>query len=187
MAEKRTEIAPRQERAVGTRSLAGSPFAMFDRIADEIDRVFDDFGFGRGWMRPRFGRELMPGRMSRAGGAVEMWTPPLEVFQRDNELVVRAELPGMKKEDINVNVTDEGIAISGERKQEQEEERGGMYRSERSYGSFFRLVPLPPGVMADQAKASFKDGVLEITMPAAPDQVTRGRRLEIAEGTEGKK
>ena len=62
-----------------------------------------------------------------------------------------------------------------------------MYRSERTYGSFYRQIPLPEGAMTDQAKASFKDGVLEITMPAPPDQVTRGRRLEIKESSEPKK
>jgi HSP20 family protein len=84
-------------------------------------------------------------------------------------------------------VTDDSITISGERRQEQEGERGGVYRSERSYGSFCRTIPLPEGAMTDQAKATFTDGVLEITMPAPPEQVTRGRRLEIKEGSEAKK
>jgi HSP20 family protein len=185
MAEKQTEIAPRRSRALATRSmLADNPFALFDRFADEMDRMFENFGFGRGWMRPRFLGEWT----SRPMGA-ETWAPPLEVFQRGNELVIRADLPGMKKEDLTVDVTDDDVMISGERKQEHEEERGGVYRSERSYGSFCRVVPLPQGAMADQARATFKDGVLEITMPAPPEQVTRGRRLEIGtgEGKEAKK
>jgi HSP20 family protein len=86
-----------------------------------------------------------------------------------------------------VDVREDGITVQGKRRHEQESERSGFYRSERSYGSFFRTIPLPEGVMVDQAKASFTDGVLEITMPAPSEQVTRGRRLEIREGTEAKK
>jgi HSP20 family protein len=104
-----------------------------------------------------------------------------------DELVVRVDLPGMKKEDVCVDVTDNNITISGERQAEQETERGGVYRSERSYGSFCRTIPLPEGAITDQAKATFKDGVLEIRMPAPPEQVTRGRRLEISEASERQK
>jgi len=152
-----------------------------------MDRIFDEFGFGRGWIQPRTSRDLTGRSIGRLGAGFENWAPPIEVFQRGNELVVRADLPGMRKDDISVDVTDEGITISGERKQEHEEERGGVYRSERSYGSFCRIVPLPQGAIADQAKASFKDGVLEVVMPAPPDQVTRGRRLEIGGAPESKK
>ena len=83
---------------------------------------------------------------------------------------------------MKVEVTEDAVTIQGERRREHEEERGGVYRSERSYGSFYRAIPLPEGAMTDQAKATFKDGVLEIRMPAPPEQVTRGRRLEISEG-----
>jgi len=93
----------------------------------------------------------------------------------------------MKKDDVCIDVTENDITISGERRQEQETERGGLYRSERSYGSFCRTIPLPEGAMTDQAKASFKDGVLEVRMPAPPEPVTRGRRLEIKEASETKK
>ena len=96
---------------------------------------------------------------------------------------VKADLPGLKKEDVKIDITDDAITIQGERRSEHQEEREGVYRSERSYGSFYRVVPLPEGAMTDQAKATFNNGVLEITMPAPPEQVTRGRRLEISEGT----
>ena len=95
--------------------------------------------------------------------------------------MVRADLPGLTKDDIKVDVTENHITLQGERKREQEEAKGGVYRSERSYGSFYREVPLPEGAITEQAKANFKNGVLEITMPAPPEQVRRGRRLEIAE------
>jgi HSP20 family protein len=151
---------------------------MLERFADELDSVFDNFGLGRSWLAPR---------NRTAQGGLDIWAPQLEVSQQNNELVVRADLPGMKKDDISIDVTDNEITISGERRREEETERGGVYRSERSYGSFSRTVRLPEGAIADQAKATFKDGVLEIRMPAPPEQVTRGRRLEIKEGTEAKK
>ena len=79
------------------------------------------------------------------------------------------------------------VTIEGERRREHEEEKGGVYRCERSYGHFSRMIALPEGAITDQAKATFKDGVLEITMPAPPEAATRGRKLEIAEGAESKK
>ena len=148
-----------------------------------MDRMFEGFGFGRG-LSPR--RSLWGGG-STTGSNATVWSPEIEVYQRNNELVIRADLPGLKREDVTVDITDNAITLQGERRQENESERGGIYRSERSYGSFYRQIALPEGTMTDQAKAIFKDSVLEITVPAPPDQVTRGRRLEITEGSEQKK
>jgi HSP20 family protein len=155
---------------------------LVERFADEMDRLFDDFGLGRGRL-PRWEQTWLASPVT----APELWAPNVEVFQRNSELVVRADLPGLKKDDVKVDVTDDSITIQGERRREQEEERGGIYRSERSYGSFRRVVALPDGAITDQAKASFRDGVLEVTMPAPPEHVTRGRRLEITEGVQAKK
>ena len=82
---------------------------------------------------------------------------------------------------MKVEINDNVLTIQGERKQEHEEEREGWYRNERSYGSFYRAIPLPEGTISDSAKASFKNGVLEITLQAPPQEVSRGRRLEIKE------
>jgi HSP20 family protein len=160
---------------------------MLQRFADEMDRVFDDFGLGRAWLAPRMRGRLFEWPSRELATEWEAWTPAIEVVHRDNELVVRADLPGLSKDDIKVDVTEDAITIQGERKQEHKEEREGVYRSERSYGSFSRVIPLPEGTMTDQAKATFKDGVLEVTMPAPPEQVRRGRRLEISEGVAAKK
>ena len=151
------------------RGLSGiSPLSsVFQRWNDEMDRLFEDFGFGR---------NVFSGRQS-----VGAWAPQIEVFQRGNDLVVRADLPGLRKEDVQVEINDDVLTIQGERKQEHEEEREGVYRNERSYGSFYRAVPLPEGTIADSAKATFKDGVLEIVLQAPPREVSRGRRLEIKE------
>jgi HSP20 family protein len=174
MAEKTTNLTQREPQRLGRRERwSGRPLTMLERFADEVDNVFGDFGFGRA-------RGLL-------GSGRDMWAPAVEVNQQNNEFVVRADLPGLKKEDITIDVTDNDLTISGERRQEHETDRGGVYRSERTYGSFYRTIPLPDGAMADQAKATFKDGVLEIRMPAPPEQVTRGRRLEIKDASEPKK
>ena len=183
MAEKGTEMAKREERQLARRDpLLRSPFQMLERFADEMDRVFDDFGFGRRWLTPRPGRSWLQSPWRTTATDWEAWSPEVEVFHRNNELVVRADLPGLNKDNVKVDVTEDAVTIQGERKQEQKEEREGLYRSERSYGSFCRVIPLPEGAITDQAKANFKDGVLEIIMPAPPEQVRRGRRLEITEG-----
>jgi len=172
-------VMPREERRMARREpvRAGGPFGLLERFAADIDRVFDDFGFGR-WQSREW--DDTP----RSGSS--MWAPAVEVFQRDHDLVVHADLPGMNKDEVHVDVTDSNITISGERRQEWENEREGVYRTERSYGSFCRSIPLPEGAITDQAKATFKDGVLEVTIPAPPEQA-RARRLEIKEGTEAKK
>jgi HSP20 family protein len=171
---ERSSNTDRSSSALASRS--ANPFSMLDRFAEEMDRVFQNFGFGG--LRSRQsggGFGLWPGG--------DMWTPELEIFQRDNELVIRADLPGLTKDDVKVDVSDNQVIIEGERQRHHDEEREGFYRSERSYGRFYRTIPLPEGVIADQAKATFKDGVLEVTMPAPPESARRGRRLEISEGS----
>src|SRR4030095_14364130 len=145
-----------------------SPFRALQQAADEMDRMFDDFGLWRRWPSGR-----------RETGA-QAWAPDVEVFQKNNELTIKADLPGLKRDEVTVEVTDQAVTIHGERKRELDEEHEGIYRSERSYGSFWRVISLPEGAISEQAKATFRDGVLEITMPAPP--TSKGRRLEITEG-----
>ena len=181
MADRTTQITPHEGQAASRRELSrySGPHNIFDRFADEMDRLFEDFGFGSRGLTPWGGSRQWPSPLQSA----RIWAPDIEVYQRNNELVVRADLPGLKREDIHIDVTDSEITISGERRQEEQTEREGIYRSERTYGSFSRSIALPEGAMVDQAKASFKEGVLEVTMPAPP-QSTRARRLEIQEGSE---
>lgn len=182
MAEKQVEKQKGGALARRESSLwSDNPFRMLQRFADEVDRMFDDFGFGRGWMAPRLGRRLFRTPWRGLEPEWGMFGPEVDVFQRGNELVIRADLPGLTKNDVQVDVTEDSVSIYGERKREYDEEREGVYRAERSYGSFSRVIPLPEGAITDQAKATFENGVLEITMPAPPEQVTRGRRLEISE------
>jgi HSP20 family protein len=144
-----------------------SPFGMMRRFTDEMDRLFEGFG---------------QGRMERG-----QFLPNVDIFQRDGKLVVRADLPGMSKENVNVEITADAIVINGERKYEHEANEEGMYRCERSYGHFHREIPLPEGVKTENATAKFKDGVLEVTVDAPAEKSKNSRRIEIQEGEAGPK
>jgi HSP20 family protein len=185
MSEK-AELARREERGLARRETFppfGEPFRVLERFADEMDQLFDEFGLGRGWFGPRLAFRLPRALPTRAEG----WLPDVEMLQRNNHLMIRADLPGLTKDDVKIEITENAVTIEGERRREREEEKAGVYRSERSYGAFSRTIALPQGAMTEQAKASFKDGVLEITMPAPPETVTRGRKLEITESAGSKK
>jgi HSP20 family protein len=103
------------------------------------------------------------------------------VFEKDNRLVTKIDLPGTKKGDVKVEVTEGQLVISGERKHEAEEKREDFYRCEREYGSFYRSVPLPEGVKLDDVKATFADGVLEVSVPMPARAEPRMRKVEIQE------
>ena len=153
-----------------------SPFRFARQFAEDMERLFDDFqGFRFGSL---LGREFFP--FTKEFETVA-WVPKIEVAERKGELSVRADLPGLKKDDVKVELTDEALILSGERKAEKEDKREGYYRSERSYGSFYRYIPLPPGAKTDNATAEFHDGVLEVKIQV-PKSEPRSRRLEINEG-----
>jgi HSP20 family protein len=157
-----------------------SPFEFMDRMTDEMDRWFDrmsqDLGFPRRSLLSRSGF----GSAARQG----LWSPRVEAFQKGDKFIVRAELPGLKKDEVNVELTDDSLTIRGERHAEHEEEREGLYHSEREYGEFYRTIPLPEGVINESAQANFRDGVLEVTLQAAPSEANRGRKLEIKDGSQ---
>jgi len=146
-----------------------SPFAMMRRLSDEMEHVFEDVWGGRRWFPTLWHGLEFGGR----------WAPEIEIFERKGELVVRADLPGLTKDDVKVEITDNELLIEGERKEEKEQKEKGYYSSERSYGAFSRRIVLPEGVKGDQARAFFKEGVLEITMPAPKVPEKHGRRLDI--------
>jgi HSP20 family protein len=158
---------------------AESPFSLMRRFSEEMDRVFGDLfaDFGtRRRLAPRGGHGF--------GFPQAEWVPPIEVLERDHSLVVRAELPGLSKDDVKVEVTDDLLTIAGERREEREETQEGYRHSERCYGRFSRSVPLPDGVSPEDVRCTFQNGVLEITMPA-PQRVERGRRIEIQGAPDG--
>lgn len=174
------QSAPAQRGSSTPAVRSGDPFAIMHRFAEDMDRIFGDFGFGgRGLMAPwSFGGWRAPAARGTESEQAAWW-PQVEVFQRGDQMVIRADLPGLTKDDVHVDVTDDGVSIRGERRHEHEERKEGFYHSERSYGSFHRTIPLPEGIEADKADASFRDGVLEITMPAPRREASRSRRLEV--------
>jgi HSP20 family protein len=145
------------------------PFAMLRQMTSELDRAFEEWPSFR-W--PSFALFAPPEKVA--------WSPRIDVFERDNRLVTRVDLPGMKKEDVSVEVTDGHLTLSGARKRETEEKKESFYRSEREYGSFYRAVPLPEGVKLEDVKATFSDGVLEVSvpLPARPKMAVRKVRIE---------
>jgi len=141
-----------------------NPFSVMRRFREEMDCVF--------------GRSF--GEDSVGNGGVG--APAIEVTQQNGNLKVHAELAGLKPEDVKLEVTDDSLIIEGERKYEHEEkDKGGVYRSERRYGKFYRQIPLPEGANVDQANAQFNNGVLEVTLPV-PERKTNRREIPIGGG-----
>ena len=158
-----------------------SPFALMRQGIDEADRWFSrmigDRGGAPPWASSRSGRDWS------AAAAAGDWSPAIEAFQRGDEFIVRVDVPGMKRSDITVEAGDDSLSIRGERRQEQTQERDGLFWTERSYGGFSRVVPLPAGAIADSAKATFNNGALEIVMQAPPQEARRGRKIDISGAT----
>jgi HSP20 family protein len=124
-------------------------------------------------MEDAFGR-LPAGRL---GDWERGWTPAVDMVDHDDEIVLRADLPGLDEKDIEVRVHDHVLTIQGERKEETEEKKEDYYYSERSYGAFARTLSLPAGVEADKVKATFKKGVLEVHLPKAKE--AKVKKIEI--------
>jgi HSP20 family protein len=158
------------------------PFAFAQAMSQEMDRLFDTFGGtsqgGRNLSTSGSGRSLQ----QQGSRGQSYWAPPMEVFQRGNEMVVRADLPGVAPDDVQIDVEDGVLTISGERRNTNEEQQEGFYRSERSYGAFSRSIALPEGVDEDQVNARYEHGVLEVTVPLPQQQRHRGRRVQIQSG-----
>jgi HSP20 family protein len=128
---------------------------------EEAEHWFEDF-FPRGWMHPlRHGWPSRPDLEAPFSGRM----PRVDIIDRENEIVVRAELPGVDKDDLDVSMTDHSVTIRATTSYERKEEKGEYYRREMSRGEFQRTLLLPDNVDADKAKANFKDGVLELALP----------------------
>lgn len=142
----------------------------------EVDRWFDrlteDF-----WRRPF--PSLMFGDRWPLPPMISIKAPSLDVFEEKDEIVVKADLPGMAKDEIEVTVTENVVTIKGEKKKEEEVKEKDYYRRERSYGSFVRSVQLPSEVKSDQIKANFKDGVLEVRMPKTEEAKKKSVSVKI--------
>jgi len=149
------------------------PFGLMRQLTRDMDRFMDSF------LGPRFGSLLgdMPGRGEDWQG--HGWAPRIDVQRREDAIVVRADLPGVKKEDVQIDVEDDALVLSGQRQEEKTEgtKEQGYQFMERSYGSFYRRIPLPPGAKMESCKAEMRDGVLSITLPL--EESAKPRRIPI--------
>ena len=154
---------------------SGTPFSMMRRFMDDMDRLFEGFAGAR--MTPAFDatKFAFP---EWSEFEKTMWSPKIEVLKNNGEMTVRADLPGLKREDIDIEITDGALVLSGERKEKSEEKKEGFYRSERSYGSFYRSIPVPEAVSPENAKATFDNGVLEVKI-ALPAAESNSHKIEI--------
>jgi HSP20 family protein len=160
----------------------GGPLSMMRRLTDDMDRLFESFGLGRGFFGAPFG--FGGAGLGGSQGTQTLWSPSVDVCEREGKFCVAVDLPGLKKEDVTVQIDNDAIVIQGQRSDERSTDEEGYYQRERSYGSFYRTIPLPEGANADQATATFRDGVLQIEMPST-QQLSRGRKLEIREAGAG--
>jgi HSP20 family protein len=163
--QHRTDIAQWQRNPERPSEQNRSPTArrLMRRLQDDFDRLFGSFPYGQ----------------SLGDREVLDWIPPIEAFQRGSDFVIRVDVPGLSRDDLSVDVGDDAVTICGDHKQEHQDEREGVFRSERHYGSFCRTVALPEGAVGESAKANLKDGVLEIVVQAPSQEAGRGRRIEI--------
>ncbi|HVO90278.1 MAG TPA: Hsp20/alpha crystallin family protein [Casimicrobiaceae bacterium] len=178
-AQGRGSYYPARESGYGYPAMGGGfgfgPFSLLRQLTDEMDRLFEDFAAPTSYGRGR-------GMTSGERGMTSLWTPHVEMRERNGRLEVEIDLPGLNREDVEVEVQDDQIVVHGERRDQREQNERGFYVSERSYGSFYRVIPLPDGVDTDQAQAMFNNGVLRIELPL-PQQRSRSRQLEIREGS----
>jgi HSP20 family protein len=128
-----------------------SPFEQMTQLRNQINRLF----------------ESPADNMLSATNFFEGWTPAIDVYEDRDVITVKAELPGMKKEDLDISLHENTLTISGERKQEQEGQDDDMYRSERFFGRFQRSITLPYAVDPEKISASYKDGILTVTLSKA--------------------
>jgi HSP20 family protein len=142
-----------------------NPFRGLARMDREMGDLFG-----------RFFQDWPGAGVAARGGA---WAPPVDMIDRPDEVVVRADLPGLEQKDVDVTIEDGMLTIKGERKEEREEKKEGenYYCAERTFGVFVRSMPLPPGVDPGHVKATFKNGILEIHLPKTKE--SKGRKIEI--------
>jgi HSP20 family protein len=152
--------------------MLAEPGALWRRMFGDVDP----------WVEPR---SLLPAAWRKTFAELP-WVPALEMTERDSTLYVKLDLPGLKKEEINVSFTDGGLVIEGERTHETESNKNEWFTSERIYGHFYRLVPLPEGVNHQEVKATFKNGVLEITVPVPAAAVQTPYKVPVEGETEAK-
>ena len=167
-----------------TNAFLANPFGFARAMNQEMDRLFSGAPADVSAYAQRTPSSSSDSRsldVSRPSRGMTQWSPQVEVRHNGNQLTVCADLPGLSAKDVDIQIEDGILTISGHRQQSSEDKQEGYYRSERSYGSFSRSIALPDGVNEDQIRAKFDNGVLEVTVPVTT-QRQRGRRVEIQSG-----
>jgi len=153
------------------------PWKEISRIEREMRRLFDEF-----WGSEEKGLRRLP-LPKRAGVPAEreelVGTPPVDLIDKEDSLVLKSEMPGVRKEDIKVSVTDEEISLSGKVERKKEEKEENYYYSERAYNAWRRIIPLPVRIQSDKAKAKYENGLLEITLPKAEEAKAKRKELKV--------
>ena len=139
------------------------PFTEMRRMREDMDRLFEGF-----WRPPM----LLP-------WVTEGISPAVDVYERNNNVVIKVEVPGLNKEDIEVTATEDSISLKGEFKHEEEVKEEGFCRRERRAGKFYRTIPMPTAIKPNQVKANFRDGLLEITAPKAEVAKAKEKKVPI--------
>lgn len=139
------------------------PFTELRRMREDMDRIF-------GGIAPE---------TQTSHWIVEGATPSVDVYEQDNNVIVKAEVPGLSKDDLEVTATEDSICLRGEFKQDEEVKEEGFYRRERRFGKFQRLIPMPSAIKRDEVKATFKDGILQITAPMSEEAEAKEMRVPI--------
>ena len=145
------------------------PVRELNALQSEVDRLFSSF--------------FDPRSATRGNGGVARWVPPMDLFEADGEFVLRADLPGLSESDVSIELQDDVLTVSGERKAEHTERKDGYHRVERAYGSFARTLTLPAGTDAQAVKASFDRGVLEVRIPKPAESQPHRVKIEAGDVT----
>lgn len=154
-------------------AFAGEVWRPFESLRKEVDRLFEDFGGGF-WDRPFRSLARLEQNLAK-----EMAAPAVDVSETDKAYEITAELPGMDEKNVEVNLADGGLIIKGEKKEEKEETKKDYYVCERRYGSFERYFGLPDGVDASKIEATFKNGVLKVTLPKTAEAQKPAKKIEV--------
>ncbi len=154
-------------------AFAGEVWRPFESLRKEVDRLFEDFGGGF-WDRPFRSFAGLEQDLAK-----RMAAPAVDVTETDKAYEITAELPGLDEKNVEVNLADGGLTIKGEKKEEKEETKKDYYVCERHYGSFERYFGLPDGVDADKIEATFKNGVLKVTLPKTAEAQKPAKKIEV--------
>jgi len=174
MAETTTKVPVTTEKKTGEPASALQTWQPFKSLRQEMDRLFEDFERGWGWPRSLFSIEPFWRREATWAAA-----PAVDVAETDKAYEITAELAGLTEKDLDVKLANGVLTIKGEKQEEKEEKKKDYYVSERRYGAFARSFRLPEGVDTDKIEASFKNGVLKVTLPKTPEAQRAEKKIAV--------